>query len=127
MELLKASQDVKATILCDDRNVIRKWPDGWRVHGTWSHGTTADVSPDEAPLKAILFLQQDTKNELVPLTDRREIWKRLLATLIKPMVTAEWWQKELDVLERIVAEASFYTMHFDRTGAIVPELERLCR
>ena len=43
------------------------------------------------------------------------------------MVTAEWWQKELDVLERIVAEARFYTMHFDRTGAIVPELERLCR
>ena len=127
MELLKASPGLGATILCDDRNVIRKWPDGWRVHGTWSHGTTADVSPDEAPLKAILFLQQDTKNELVPLTDRREIWKRLLATLIKPMVTAEWWQKELDVLERIVAEASFYTMHFDRTGAIVPELERLCR
>ena len=55
------------------------------------------------------------------------IWARLLATLIKPMVTAEWWQKELDVLERIVAEASFYTMHFDRSGAIVPELERLAR
>lgn len=56
-----------------------------------------------------------------------EIWKRLLATLIKPMVTAQWWQKELDVLERIVTEASFYTMHFDRTGAIVPELARLTR
>jgi MoaA/NifB/PqqE/SkfB family radical SAM enzyme len=127
MELLKAAPGLGATILCDDRNVIRKWPDGWRVHGTWSHGTTADVSPDEAPLRAILFLQQDTRNELVPLTDRREIWKRLLATLIKPMVTAEWWQKELDVLERIVAEARFYTMHFDRSGAIVPALARLCR
>ncbi len=125
MELLKASSEVEATILCDDRNVLRKWPDGWRVHGTWSHGTTADVSPAEAPLRAILFLKQDTRNELVPLTDRKEIWKRLLATLIKPMVTAEWWQKELDVLEKIVAEASFYTMHFDRTGAIVPELGRL--
>ena len=127
MELLKAAPDLGATILCDDRNVIRKWPEGWRVHGTWSHGTTADVSPDEAPLRAILFLQQDKRNELVPFTNRTEIWKRMLATLIKPMVTAEWWHKELDVLERIVSETSFYTMHFDRTGAIVPELGRLCR
>jgi hypothetical protein len=61
------------------------------VHGTWSHGTTADVSPASAPLAAILFLRQDTRNELVPLTDRKAIWRRLLATLIKPMVTAAWW------------------------------------
>ena len=28
-------------------------------------------------------------------------------------------------LERLVAEVPFYTMRFDRSGAIVPELERL--
>ena len=57
----------------------------------------------------------------MPLTDRKEIWKRLLATLIRPMVTAEWWQKELDVLERIVNEVPCYIMHFDKSGAIVAE------
>jgi len=55
-------------------------------------------------------LQQDTRNEITPLTDRREIWRRLLATLIKPMVTAEWWQKELDVLEKIVKELCQYAI-----------------
>ena len=103
---------LQVEILCDDRNIVRKCvpfpvrdpqpvPAGqWRVHGTWSHGDVADVSSASAPLRAILFLQQDTRNEIVPLTDRKEIWQRLLATLIRPMVTAEWWQKELDVLER---------------------------
>jgi MoaA/NifB/PqqE/SkfB family radical SAM enzyme len=132
--------ELQVEILCDDRNVVRKWDSpaicptqhatrntqsGWRVHGTWSHGTTADVSPASAPLAAILFLQQDTRNELVPLTDRKAIWRRLLATLIKPMVTAEWWQKELDVLEQIVKEVMCYTMRFDQSGAIVSELVKL--
>jgi hypothetical protein len=70
-------------------------------------------------------LRQDTRNTIAPLTDRREIWKRLLATLIKPLVTAEWWQKELDVLQAIVDEIPCYTMRFERSGAIVAELVRL--
>ncbi len=128
MELLKAA-GIGAEVLCDDRNVLRKWggPAGeWRVHGTWSHGTTADVSPASAPLRAVLFLHKDTQNRLVPLTARPEIWRRLLATLIRPLGTADWWQKELDVLEQLVRETSFFTMHFDQSGAIVPELARLC-
>jgi hypothetical protein len=70
-------------------------------------------------------LQQSQYNKIVPLTDRKEIWRRLLATLIKPMVTAEWWQKELDVLEQIVKEVRCYTMKFDQSGAIVSELVKL--
>jgi hypothetical protein len=120
---------LEVEILCDDRNIARRWDEGWRVHGTWSHGDLEDVSSASAPLGAILFLQQDSRNEVTPLTDRKEIRKRLLATLIKPMVTAEWWRKELDVLERLVNEVPCYTMNFDKSGAIVAELARLaeCR
>ncbi len=124
---------IGAEILCDDRNIVRNWngtpdPSGlrsWRVHGTWSHGDVPDVSSASAPLRAILFLEQDTRNEIVPLIDRKKIWKRLLGTLIKPLVTAEWWQKELNVLEQIVNEVPCYTMHFDKSGEIVGELRKL--
>lgn len=117
---------IGAEILCDDRNVVRRWSgDGWRVHGTWSHGTVPEVSGASAPLRAILFLNQEGRNEIVPLTDRKQIWRRLLATLIRAAVTAEWWQKELDVLERLVDEVAFYDLFFDRSGAIVAELARL--
>lgn len=128
MELLKAARAVSGLsceILCDDRNVVRAWPSGWRVHGTWSHGTTADVSGSSAPLRAILFLHQSRTNEIAPLADRKEIWRRLLATLIRPVVTAEWWRKEIDTLERIVRDVPCYTMHFDKSGAIVAEIRRL--
>jgi len=120
---------LEVEILCDDRNIARRWEEGWRVHGTWSHGDVEDVSSASAPLRAILFLQQDSRNAITPLTGRKEIWKRLLATLIKPMVTAEWWRKELDVLERLVNEVPCYTMEFDKSGAIVAELVKLaeCR
>ena len=95
--------------------------------GTWSHGDVADVSSASAPLRAILFLQQADENAIIPLTNRKEIWRRLLATLIKPMVTAEWWQKEMDVLEQIVKEVRCYAMKFDRSGAIVSELVELTK
>jgi MoaA/NifB/PqqE/SkfB family radical SAM enzyme len=133
------TSEVSVEILCDDRNVIRKWnphpnppPSAtgegeWRVHGTWSHGTTANVSGASAPLRAILFLQQAPRNEITPLTDRKDIWQRLLATLIRSAVTAEWWQKELDVLAQIVSEVPCYRMHFDKSGAIVNELVNLVK
>ena len=116
---------LKVEILCDDRNIVRRWDEGWRVHGTWSHGDVEEVSSASAPLGAILFLHQDSRNAITPLTDRKGIWKRLLATLIKPMVTAEWWQKELEVLERLINEVPCYTMDFDKSGAIVAKLAKL--
>ena len=183
MEMLKAARSEKGLtpacedgreglplqceILCDDRNVVRKWPswsgahelnagvdvvcresakqfsnsqvnalhksvpampaDEWRVHGTWSHGTTSDVSGSSAPLHAILFLKQSAVNEITPLPDRKVIWRRLLATLIRPMVTEKWWKKELDVLEQIVNEVPCYDMRFNRSGAIVAQLAKLAQ
>jgi len=117
----------QAEILCDDRNIARRWDAGWRVHGTWSHGEIADVSSASAPLRAILFLQQDSCNKIVRLTDPKEIWRRLLPTIIKALATAEWWQKELSVIESIVNEVPCYAMHFDKSGAIVTELEKLTK
>jgi MoaA/NifB/PqqE/SkfB family radical SAM enzyme len=127
MELVRRELGERAEILCDDRNIVRRWPEGFRLHGTWSHGDVPDVSSASAPLRAILFLEQAPRNEIVPLSDRRQIWQRLLATLIKPMVTTEWWQKELDVVERIVDEVPCYAMRFDKSGAIVAELDQLTR
>ncbi|HNS31364.1 MAG TPA: hypothetical protein PKN36_00090 [bacterium] len=115
----------KAEILCDDRNILRRWDDGWRVHGTWSHGELPYVSSSSAKLTAVLILKQDRCNKIVRMIDRREIWKKLLVTLIKPMVTAEWWMKELDALELLVKEVPVLTMHFDKSGEIVEELEKL--
>jgi hypothetical protein len=127
MRLFRQELGDRVEILCDDRNVVRHWPEGFRVHGTWSHGDVPEVSPASGPLRAVLFLERHKANEIVPLSDRKQVWRRLLATLIKPMVTADWWYQEMDVLERLLAEVPYYRMRFDKSGAIVSELERLVR
>jgi hypothetical protein len=121
LELLKD----QAHPLCDDRNIVRRWDDGHRVHGSWSHGQVPIVSPAFAPLRAILLLTQSASNRLTRLAPG-ETLASLLGCLIKPVVTAEWWEKTLDIVEDIALSVPVYRMEFDKSGAIVPVLRDLC-
>ncbi len=53
---------------------------------------------------------------------RSEIRRRLLARVIKPFVTADWWRKTLDVIEQLAREAPCYTMRFDQSGRIIEQV-----
>jgi hypothetical protein len=112
-------------ILCDDRIIVRRWPEGFRIHGTWSHGELPDVSPAGAPLRAVLFLEKASANELIPITDRVEQLGKVLSHVIKPLVTAEWWEKTLALVEKIVTEVPAYRVRFDKSGEVVDLLKQL--
>lgn len=124
-------------ILCDDRNIVRRWPRSpsepgegqrggeWRVYGTWHHGDVPVVSPASAPLHAICFIEKAAENTLTPLTDRKEIRRRLLACVIRPFVTAAWWHKTLGLVEQMAREVPCHVMRFDKSGKIVGEIEKL--
>ncbi len=129
-------------ILCDDRNIVRKcFPplslipspltgEGrgggeWRVYGTWSHGDVPVVSANDAPLRAICFIEKANENTLTPLTNRREITRRLLACVIKPFVTSDWWDKTLDLIEQMAKEVPCYVMRFNKSGEIVGKIKWL--
>jgi hypothetical protein len=115
----------KAKVLCDDRIVVRRWPNGFKIHGTWSHGDVPDVSADYAPLKAILFLKQDRVNRLIPIDRKQEISRRLLACLIKPLGTADWWEKMLDLVDQMAREVPCYSLRFTKDGGVIDLLRRL--
>jgi MoaA/NifB/PqqE/SkfB family radical SAM enzyme len=115
----------KAEILCDDRMIVRRHPEGFMVHGTWSHGDVPDVSPHSAPLNAILFLEKDTDNHLEAINDRRKIIGRLLTCLIKPLGTADWWDKMLSLGSEIACEIPCYSLHFDKSGKVIELLKGL--
>jgi len=66
----------QAHILCDDRVIVRKDPNGLEIHGTWSHGDVPYVSPGSAPLKAILFLKKAHKNRLTPIVDTQDVFSK---------------------------------------------------
>jgi len=113
-------------VLCDDRNIVRREPGGgFRVYGTWSHGEVPIVSAADSPLAALLFLRKSKENRIDLLSDRAAVRHELLGTIIKPLVTADWWEKSLDTIEHITREVPCYEMRFDRSGAIVPLVEAL--
>jgi MoaA/NifB/PqqE/SkfB family radical SAM enzyme len=117
----------KAEILCDERNIIRRGPDGFRVYGSWSYGEVPLVSAASAPLRAIFFLRKSSRNHLQPLENRKEILGRLLSRLIKPLVSADWWEKMLALIGVLAKEIPCYEMEFDQSGEIVTELEKQVR
>jgi radical SAM protein with 4Fe4S-binding SPASM domain len=112
-------------ILCDDRIIVRRWPEGFRIHGTWSHGELPDVSQAGAPLHAVFFLEKASDNELLPITDHGERLSQVLAHVVKPLATADWWEKTLDLAEKLIAEVPAYRLRFDMGGKVVDLLKQL--
>lgn len=112
-------------ILCDDRVIVRRWPEGFRLHGSWSHGDVPQVSAADAPLRAILFLEKAGTNRLERMEDRKEIVRRLPFFLIKPLVTADWWEKTLGLVEKMSREVPVYRLRFDRSGGVKDVLKPL--
>ena len=139
--------EMNVKILCDDRNIVRKYPAAngifspsiamgqkqipspssggeWRVYGTWSHGDVQLVSGNDAPLTAICFIEKANENTITPLADRKEIMRRLLACVIRPFITADWWEKTLDLIRELSNEAPCYVMRFDKSGEIIGEIKK---
>ena len=111
-----------AEILCDDRNIVLRNAEGFALHGCWSHGEVAQVSAASAPLGAVFFLNQAPQNRIVRITERREAVLKLLEHIIKPLPTADWWDKVIAVTEALVDEAPCYNLYFDKSGGIVTQL-----
>jgi MoaA/NifB/PqqE/SkfB family radical SAM enzyme len=115
----------EAEILCDDRVIVRRWADGFKIHGTWSHGEVPDVSAGSAPLSGLFFLNKSEDNRIVPLRDTGEITKMILPCLIRPFVTGAWWEKALTLIGKIASEVPCYSLYSDKNGGIVGLLRSL--
>ncbi len=101
-----------ATILCDDRMIVRQETEGFRTYGTWSHGDVPAVSGASAPLSTLFFLCQAKENRLVPISDRKEVVHRVLDCLVRPAVDADWWKRTLAVVERLSHQVTCRVLEF---------------
>lgn len=117
----------RGQVLCDDRVVVRRDGSGFRVHGTWNHGEIPDVSPGSAPLRAVFFLRQAKTNRVDRVDEPKAVLGDLLPRLVRPLVSAEWWDATLALAEDLVREVPFYDLRFDKSGAIVDALEEMAR
>jgi hypothetical protein len=90
---IAAMLESKAEIICDERNIVRRWLEGFRIHATRMHSKIPVVSSSSGPLNAIMFLRKSNRNCINPISNRREILRNLLKYVVKSLVTADWWNK----------------------------------
>jgi hypothetical protein len=111
-------------LLCDDRVILRRRPEGFRVYGTWSHGDIPIVSPNSAPLRAVFLLEQAPENRLIRL-EPGEAVRALPQFVVRPLVTRDWWEKVLDTIGHLAREVPVYRLRFDKSGRICKALLEL--
>jgi hypothetical protein len=112
-------------VLCDERNIIRRFPHSWQLFGTWNHGDVADISPMPAPLRAVIFIEQASQDRLIPIENRQEIVRLLPFYIVKPLVTADWWEKTLDLVGQVAREVPVYRLQFTKSERVVDTLRPL--
>ncbi|HNQ30659.1 MAG TPA: hypothetical protein PKM87_11115, partial [Methanolinea sp.] len=69
------------------------------------------------PLRAIFFLEQSQENTIEPI-DKKAVIRMLPFYVIKPLVTADWWEKILDLIQVISQEVPVYRLKLDRSGKV---------
>lgn len=116
--------DPEAEVLSDDRIIVRRQGEGYRACGTWSHGSVAQVSPRSAPLAGIFFIEQAAENRLVRLHGRREMLAALYPNVVRPLVSAPWWERVLTLLDDIAGKVPCHRLRFDRSGGVRRLLRR---
>ena len=114
--------DSDAVVLCDDRNIVREIGGQFQLFGSWSHGDVPDVSPGPAPLHAIFFLEKAEKTALRLASGPFE---KLLACLIRPLETRDWWDKSLDMLDRICIGTQCLDLAFNQSGDVMDLIRKI--
>lgn len=103
-------------ILCDDRNIVKLENGIFKLYGTWSHGDVPDISPESAPLKGIFFLEKSNVDELNPVENKKVIIKKLLACLIRPLTTSDWWDSTFVLIDQLAENVPFWNLKFEKSG-----------
>lgn len=114
----------RARILCDDRMIVRKINSGFKIYGNWNHGELPDVSRSSVKLRALFFLEKSNENRIVCMENKNERMERVLSCLVKPLVSLDWWEKSIRVIEEISKNVPCYVLKFDRSKKVVGLLSK---
>lgn len=119
---LMSSKIPELNVLCDDRNIVRKYDGGFRIHGTWNHGSIPTVSPSTAPLELIFILEKSVENSINLIMDKKQIRNQLIAHLVKGFTTPRWWDQNLLLVNQMANSVPCYLMKSDKSDAIVSSI-----
>jgi hypothetical protein len=100
-----------ATILSDDRVIVRPSEEGFEIHGTPWHGDARVGSPRSAPLRRIFLLSHGRENRTVPV-GREEAVEDLLVNCFAPFYDGAGMRWTLEFLSRLAETLPVARFHF---------------
>lgn len=115
-----------SVILSDDRVIVRKSKDSFRVFGTPWHGEEKIAENKSAQLKSIFFISHGTENiakDLKPV----EALKRLMPVTSIPWFDKDVMPKILNFCEDLVSNVPSYELYFKPDTEVVKFLEEFNR
>lgn len=71
-----------ATVVNDDKVIVRQEPDGFRLYGSPWHGEGGMALPDSAPLKRVFVLKQAAENTISPIHPVQAVGLLLARTFV---------------------------------------------
>ena len=112
------AHDPSITILSDDRIIVRKSGDGFRMYGTPWHGEAEICAASDAPLEAIYLLEQSAASE-VRAIDEADAVARLFGCSFPLFYRAESILFTVTFLSEIVQRGIVQTLAFTPDGSAV--------
>jgi hypothetical protein len=76
-------------------------------------------------LRAAIFLKQAEENSLLLLTDRKEIFRRFMACLIRGFVDRAWWNEMLDLGDSFSREVPCFELRFTKQADLAAMLRNI--
>ena len=103
--------DPEARVLCDDRIILKKTPDGFWAYGTPWHGDLPAVSNLGAPLSHIYFIHHHPKNILSPISQVRAT-AMLLTQSFSPLWDKALMENTARILHNVIASVPVSSFGF---------------
>jgi hypothetical protein len=110
--------DDEASVMNDDRVVVRRSPEGFNIHGTPWSGDYPVRSADSVPLKSVCFLRHARENTLSPLSSV-EAAAGMLSRSFLPFWDATGMESTLQFLDRLASSVRFYDLGFKPDQSVV--------
>jgi hypothetical protein len=108
----------QATILNDDRIVIRKRDGKFWIYGTPWHGEYTDVSSKGVPIEKVFFLQHSKSNSFEKISGAGAA-SILLARSFPPLWDSEGMKFTLDFCSQLVSAVPCYRLNFKPDKSII--------
>ncbi|MDA2916803.1 hypothetical protein MYX64_08205 [Nitrospinae bacterium AH_259_B05_G02_I21] len=118
--------DGEATILNDDRIILRPRDNGFWMYGTPWHGTYPATSPEGCPVNELFLLAHGPENTLRRLPPA-EAACRLLQTSFPPLWDHEGMAWTLEFLDQLTTSVPVYELTFRPDEAVVPFVRHAAR